>query len=427
MRGINTGPNRGAPIFLPRFITGITLTTTPISPKQAYLKTFYFGLCFCAIFTGYYVTTSFNSIIYPDTAFIGFLLLYLFYGIGSLLGPSVAKRLGLRTTTVVMSLGYIFYIGSVNSQIIPLYLIASCVCGFCAGCIWLNQGIWISRISEFSGNGEQIGRLSGIFYAIFNLNSIIGNIIGIVLTLYNISRETVIWVMMGISSLGFLMSIFVAPLKSSNPSESKSQEDENSSNTFVGRIKEVVDVRKEKLFLLLIPLIVLQSCSIVISYQILPVSIALSLDKLLHYYSFLAYGVGAMLFSFLWGKLYDKDWKFVLFPLILSIIVELVLFVILNSLQISKWVWILVGFLCGVNDYGINSLLTSTIISKFSDKSTPMFAFYRLLYCASYVPISIISGKLPYYVLLSVTGGMLLLSSLCYLYFIFSFRDLINL
>lgn len=46
-----------------------------------------------------------------------------------------------------------------------LVLIASGIAGFGAGVIWINQGVWVSRVSKRTG-GEMTGYFTGVFFTV---------------------------------------------------------------------------------------------------------------------------------------------------------------------------------------------------------------------------------------------------------------------
>ena len=72
---------------------------------------------------------------------------------------------------------YIFYMICENIGNSTLLAVAASVNGFGAGFMWVLQGIWLQRITEKGGTA---GFYTGLFFAIFNTQSIMGNTIALV-------------------------------------------------------------------------------------------------------------------------------------------------------------------------------------------------------------------------------------------------------
>ena len=84
--------------------------------KNAFMwKLIYFGITYASVFTGYYVTTSFLNIIYPNDAFIGFAIFYAVAGLGCLVSPYVIEKLPLKLSLFIAILLYLIFIGAVSS------------------------------------------------------------------------------------------------------------------------------------------------------------------------------------------------------------------------------------------------------------------------------------------------------------------------
>ncbi|MCJ7636107.1 MAG: hypothetical protein MUO21_01305, partial [Nitrososphaeraceae archaeon] len=144
-------------------------------------KVIYFGAAYALIFSGYYLITSFLNIIYQKDAFISFAIFYAVYAIFSLIAPFILSKLNYRLALCISSLTFLLFVASASSGITAFMLVGSGISGAGNALIWLIQGIWISSFSESQGN------LMGIFYAVFCADLIIGNLLGLIILLANVS------------------------------------------------------------------------------------------------------------------------------------------------------------------------------------------------------------------------------------------------
>lgn len=415
IRGISIGPNRGSTI--------ITLPICNVNSNvswESIFQTIYFSITYCLIFTGYYVTVTFVSVIYPDYSFIGFAMLYTTYSIGSLLAPSIGKKIGLKNSIICSSCSYILFVFSINFGNVVLYLISAMIVGFSSGIIWLHQGIWITRISE--NLNKRTGFFQGIFYSIFNLNNIIGNIIGIIILSMGKSVLDMLWYMICISGIGVVMTFFITPLSSSIVLS-----DDDLFSTFNNRLQAVLTVSKLKQVRLLMPIMAYQSAGICLSLQILPKLIYKSSHKLsddndiagkYNMYAFLGYGIGSSVFAFLWGKIYDNlGWMWIYIPLFTIEISCLIMYIVFDKLNIHPYMWILVATLRGIIDYGTNTLLCCSISKYFITQSTSVYGLYRCEYALFYIPISIITGLIDFQWIVLLTLVLMIISAWSYVIF----------
>jgi len=358
-------------------------------------KLIYFGITYALVFTGYYVTTSFLNIIFPDTAFIGFAIFYAIAGFGCLISPYIVEKLPLKLSLIIAISLYLIFIGSVSSFNSTFMLIAYAFCGIGSSIIWLIQGIITSAFKSNNSIGENKtnadkGKSMGIFYAIFGINMILGNIIALVILITNVKLQIMIWSMLGISGIGLILCLFI----------SNSEIEVPKIQTGVLRhILDVILVSKNN-FSLILP-VCAQSMGLNISFQILP-RMMLNTPGPVNIYNsamFLAYGVSYVLASLVTGKLFNKNWRYVLYPYILLDIGSLAGILILGKINQPSGYWIIISFVRGITDTAINNTCNISF-----GKNNPVdlsFAFYRLIYSFSYILGSLIVGYIIYeYVLL---------------------------
>lgn len=382
------------------------------SPVRSTLQTVYLAVSYAIIFMGYYSANSFVSVIQPY-AFVGWALLYVFYFLSSIAAPLVAKRMGLRTTISACAFCYILYIAAVNSGISALYLVASCMIGCAAGTIWLFQGIWLNRQAVIMGPGTE-GFMSGLFYTIFNFQGIVGNAVGIPIFLLGFNISVYIWVMCGVTAIGFVLSWFIAPLKVPDLTSEQAQP---ATETLLQRVRTIAVTSIEKDVLLLWPMFFLQSSQLVFSYQILPVRVVTGAaaygysGPLLNVYTFMCYFFGAMLSSFVCGKLFDRfGYKTVLVPEVVMEVSTLLLCLFFILFGVNPYVWLPIGFLRGMSDYTVNNLILAVISMRFKARSSILLGLYRGLYALGFVCFGLIAGLVPlapYFWLMGITAVLL--------------------
>ncbi len=366
-------------------------------------KVIYFGAAYALIFSGYYLITSFLNVVYQKDAFISFAIFYGIYAVCSLIAPFILSKLNYKLGLFLSALSFLVFVGMASSTVTVLMLIGSGISGAGNSLIWLIQGVWISNFSESQGN------LMGIFYAVFCTDLIISNLLGLIVLLSGVSVTIMMWLMMIPTGIGTLMTLFVQ--------FEKKQHDQIN---FFLMLKGVFTIAfNEKKGFLIIAMMMAQAIGLNVTYQILPKLIIANAGPnntsgpIYNTATFLAYGVSSIIFSYIWGKLYDKfSWKSVIFPyLILEISCQVgILLLAKFSSTGPLGYWIIIGFVRGIIDYAINNALNIIISTKYPQDCSLMFGFFRFIYAVSYVVFSVCVGYLQYEWVLLICGIFSLVS-----------------
>jgi len=401
------------------------------------LQIIYFSIIYCFVFTGYYVTAGFLNIIYPDHAFISFAIFYSAHAIGSLIFPYTnPSKKYFKLELFVSSLGLCIFVGFASSRIIPLLLIGAGIGGLGNSLIWLKQGIYISEFST-----SEIGSLTGIFFAIFGSSLIVGNLIGLIIIFASGLVSTMMYVMIGITLIGVIMTLFVKPHKKGDNIDKNTSDSTNTLKTLIALIKCYG--------YLLIPIMITTAVGLNITYQIIPQSLNMyknnitnignttnitigsdigsNINSNIDLYNlgvFLAYGISSIITSYVSGKLFEH-WKLLL---ILYIFLELLvlgsIIVIRNVIDVDKnidntpiGIWIIIGFVKGITDYLLNNILNISISTFYKEDAGPIYGMYRCIYAVSYVIISICTGYLNYNWIIGITVALSIISAVCYIVF----------
>lgn len=178
------------------------------------------GLHLCGCF--FFVFTAFSAIQSQSTSQFGLQLgiaststLYLAFAIFSLIGPFVYKGLKARWTLVVGLIGYMFLAvcamitskevaanGDINTIGWVFEILGCIVCGISASYVWCAQGTYLANCASLyddakareTGNekGDSMGLFGGMFFCIFQMTSITGNLIASVLFNFTSAGFTVI-------------------------------------------------------------------------------------------------------------------------------------------------------------------------------------------------------------------------------------------
>jgi MFS family permease len=399
------------------------------------LRVIYVAVLYTLIFTGYYFIAGFLNIVYPNEAFISFAIFYGAYAVSSLIAPFIIARFGHKIPLIVSSLSFLAFIASASSSIVYLMLIGSGICGIGNSVIWIVQGVYLSDKSE----------LIGTFYGIFSLNLIVGNLIALIVLLTSAWIRQIMWIMMIPTGIGVVMSFFAI-----FDGKVGTSPDTSSSLSLFQSLRDVFTTpfrsKSKRLGYLLILTMAYQAISLNVTYQILPKRVVVSAHNDTHLASiyssimYVAYGVSAAISSFIWGKLYDRfGWRSNAIPYLILEVGCLTGIVLLGHFSGPTGIWILVGFVRGIIDYGVNNILNSIISNEYApetgstNKCAPetgspnkcsdkmersnIFGFYRFVYASLYAIFSICSGYMSYEWFVLMCGILCVLSVLTLILF----------
>lgn len=367
----------------------------------------YFSSVYTLIFTGYYVTAGFLTLIFPSTAFIGFAIFCGLYAVGSITGPFILSKINMRALFIISMFTFVLYIGLVSTYLSYLMLIGAGICGWGNSMIWLIQGIKTSEIKDQNSVGW--------FYGIFNTSVLIGNLIGLIILITGVPIRIMIWSMLGIAGVGAIMSIFVK-FVTSGAGDSKDGINEPNVS-FIQHILSVIKISKKCYWL--IPMIITTAMGLNIAFQIVPrlINNSLESEQTKGIYTaamFIAYGGASIPASIVAGKLFEKNWKYVVFPFLILQLLSLSLIMVFAYCTNELGYWIIIGFLQGITDYAMNNILNITF-GRFEESETrSIFALYRCIYATFYILASIAVGYLEFQYVLLIMGILTILSVVGY-------------
>eukprot|EP01125_Pyxidicula_operculata_P021123 TRINITY_DN8021_c0_g1_i1.p1 TRINITY_DN8021_c0_g1~~TRINITY_DN8021_c0_g1_i1.p1 ORF type:complete len:433 (-),score=45.73 TRINITY_DN8021_c0_g1_i1:91-1389(-) len=161
--------------------------------------------CFFMLFFAFSTTQNYQTTINKQLGFWSLGTLYITFGVANLIAPLVLSYFSLKPLLCVSSIGYVFFIASNIYKIHDaVSYIASMLNGLGAAILWCAQSKYLVQVAP----KDEIGKLTGIFFAIMQSNTIFGNLL--VGTLYGFDIEnwivfTVLSVISFIASLSFLI------------------------------------------------------------------------------------------------------------------------------------------------------------------------------------------------------------------------------
>lgn len=389
-----------------------------VESRAALWKVLYLALCFAIVFTSN-IVQSFLTTLYGSYGYIALALLQLFFGIGSLFAPVIVNIFGVKSTMVFGSLTYFAMLSIVTFKIGWLLISMAIVNGVGAAFLWISQGIWLTRITENSGS---IGTLTGVFFAVFNMNAVIGNTLAIILQNFAIPLETIIWVMSAVALVGSLMMVF----SSSVPNlENKATMNSTSVLQTLADLKRVFIMKKT---LLLLPYILCQGVSA--SFWAADIPVFAEGNEKLIIYIMLSFGIAATISSFICGKINDR---FGATPILVThFIVGLLQFGILTLIILPSPVRLIVpsqtllaslliflGAMYGLQDFLINTVVNVSISRYYSADSMPVaFSIYRLIGCVAFAVSAAISAFIPDLLSVCINLTVTVVCIICYVWFL---------
>jgi len=171
------------------------------------------GLGFMMLFTAYNTTQNFATKLLGDEGFgnLGFYslaLLYIVVSVSVFFSPVIVPKTGERLAMWMGAICYIVYIASLVKIIPSVVYAASTVVGFGASILWVAQGAFLTKCSEESTRG----RNSGIFWGLFQISGIVGNLGAYGILENNEPPSFLFIILSGCGGVGVLILLFLRPI-----------------------------------------------------------------------------------------------------------------------------------------------------------------------------------------------------------------------
>jgi len=260
---------------------------------------------------------------------------------------------------------------------------------------------------------------------------VLGEILALVVLVTGLTVQIMLWITLGVIGIGVIMFIFIPPFSCDKLTIVRPN-NSNKQVNFTKSIRDVFMIVTEKKGYLLLPMFIIQALDLNISFQTMTKLLIVNANgnpavNIYNAAMYLSYGVSAVIFTFLFGKIYSRfGWKYVLVPYFVLELVCIVGITLLATLSSNGplGLWIIIGFIKGPTDYALNVLINVPISNKYQDKADLMFGLYRFVYPLAYVVVSIMIGYVWYPWILLIDGIFAIITAVCF--WIFNTSDSIE-
>eukprot|EP01116_Phalansterium_solitarium_P021046 TRINITY_DN6411_c0_g1_i11.p1 TRINITY_DN6411_c0_g1~~TRINITY_DN6411_c0_g1_i11.p1 ORF type:complete len:385 (+),score=121.04 TRINITY_DN6411_c0_g1_i11:141-1295(+) len=159
------------------------------------------GAIFCMLFTAFSVVQNLETKLNGNLGLISLSTLYGCFTLGGFVAGFVVQKLGERVTLFIGATAYVAYVAANIEPEIYWLLPASAYLGFGAAILWAAQGSYVAKCST----KETLGANSGLFFAFFMMNNVIGNLAAGGLLLSGRNMHFLFWVLLSIGGCANLL------------------------------------------------------------------------------------------------------------------------------------------------------------------------------------------------------------------------------
>lgn len=291
------------------------------------------------------------------------------------------------------------------------------------------------KICDIAGE-EYVGYYTGLFYAIFNVNSILGNVIAFVALRGGSSMAAMIWIMAVLCAVGNGLLLLVDTSEKVKTVTEVGKDDivaAKESNTqilsFKERMQPLIDINKQKYFIALIPYMIIQGMGVNFTYGSFPRAIPTDNSSFIPVL-FFSYGVSSLIWAGVCGKIFDRfGWKPLLIMHFLGAMLTYWLIIgivapysgIPNAIEPDPfqsgilYPMLLAGFLFGYLDNVMNSIVNMMMLRVLDDMAAPS-AVYRIWFCIGNSGISVFAGYVSIQVMVGLNLAGMVLAIVAYLW-----------
>jgi MFS family permease len=322
------------------------------------------SLSLAIIYGSYTITTEYLTFSYQEFGFISYILIFVLNVASSLLAPFIVFYLtGVKWTIVIGAISYLIWLLLFNLGNNTLLLIGAVFLGIGAGLFRSQQNVWITSL-EYENSASK-DYYVGIYNAIFGLNGVIGAIFTVIILYFDYGIDMLVWILLIISVAAFISLVFIKPVKINNSHEIT--------------LKLYYQTAKDIKLLLLLPLILYQSCGLVVSYELLPVYFA-KFGKFSIALMFLLYSVVYCINMYILSVLIKKtDVIFMLLSLVMINGCLSVLILLMYQIDSFGKYFIVLGVFAGLADSIVNFIVVYLLHAHFESKI--VYSIYRSSIC----------------------------------------------
>ena len=139
------------------------------------------AVAYLCLFTAFQTTQILAAALLGNLGTVAVGVLYLCFVFSGFFAPVIARKLGAVRGLMVGGCTYVLFMVSFIYMVAPVVLVCACIIGCGASVLWCSQGMMLTQCT----NDTNKGTYSSIFWGIFNLCVIPGNVVGHFLLMHN--------------------------------------------------------------------------------------------------------------------------------------------------------------------------------------------------------------------------------------------------
>jgi len=331
------------------------------------------GSSFCIFFTAFNTTQNYITELKKNLGFWTLAVLYFFFAIFNFFSPAVIDKIGPRVSMIVGGIPYVLFVlaSCFTNSII---LIGSAVLlGLGAATLWTAHGEFLTQIA-----GAEMGAFSGIFFGIFQMSGIIGNLLTGALMKMGVSIFWIFFILFCIAAVGvsMLLLLFVLPVNNTDDEKKMKKRSKSISQS----IRKTIQVMLNSKMVLFLPISLYSGYSVSVFTGVLPPIIAKHGGRDMISWVMTLYGLAEALGSIAFGKLIDLFGRRIMMfiTMLLHITAVLLCWFMLYG---GNAMFFITLFFCGLADSGLNTSIYSILGSPayFKKKAGDAFAAFKLV------------------------------------------------
>ncbi|KAL0476597.1 12 TM domain-containing transmembrane protein [Acrasis kona] len=341
-------------------------------------------LSFMTIFTSFNTTQGTMTTFHEKAGFWSLCVLYAFFAFTNLISAVIVKKLGARLSLFIGAAPYAAFVltAAFNSDV--ALIIVGAFVGIGAAILW----------SFLSFNaGEDMGFYSGLFFGIFQINGILGNVLTGALLNAGISQFYIFSILFVISVLGLILMCYLVDPR---PSAALNNQEKNT-DSMSHMIKETVKViLTDKRMVFFHPISLYSGFSNSLFLGLLPPRVGLAYLG----WVLAVLGLAEVIGSLVFGKLADiiGTWP----VMIVTLVTHAITLGLSFFFDVAEpYLWFVTMFFAGLADAGLNTSIYAILGSPNYFKLQPAYAFsgFKLVQsiamaagflCGIYVPFTYI-------------------------------------
>jgi MFS transporter, NAG-T family, sugar:H+ symporter len=310
-------------------------------------------------------------------------ILYSVFMVTNIVSSAIVSRLGPKLALIFGSMTYVLYVAA-NIIYTPWSMYpAGFLLGVGAAVLWTAQGVYITRCSGYHEVANDlplkssIGFFNGLFFSIFQVNQLLGNLLVALLFLQDVATNVIFIITSLIAASGTVLLTFIhkmPPPKVPSADDPTVLVDLDTTSNF--DVTKTLNLLRDKRMALMVPIVIYSGMTQTFFFGTFP---SLIDDKSWKFFTMAVFGAADAASSIFMGKLSDRiGRKKVLahgFIIHLGVFIWLFLY---EPAQHEHVLFFVLAILCGIGDGVFNTQLYAILGAYFPDDSEAAFANLKL-------------------------------------------------